>query len=90
MGALVRESWDLRRGSHNGGTCHGGELEVKLFKIIQKSIEMKPRDDSMAAFGIHSYRHSFGFDQIEWANRWGSIELTQTIMPLPRRWTENP
>lgn len=66
------------------GPCDGGELKVKLFVIRLKCIEMKIRQPLTAAFGIHSHTHSINFDQIEGPNRWGSSELTQTMILLPR------
>lgn len=66
------------------GTRIGGELKVKLFEMLLKCIEMKIGPALTAAIGIHSERHSIGFDQIEWVNRRGSSESTQTMMLLPR------
>lgn len=57
---------------------------MKLFEMRLKCIEMKIGQVLMAAIGIHSERHSIGFDQIEWVNRRGWSELTQTMMLLPR------
>lgn len=61
------------------GHCYGRELKVKLFEMHLKCIEMK-----IAASGIHSNRHSIGFDQIEWVKGRGSREPTQTMMLLPQ------
>lgn len=63
---------------------------MKLFEMRLKCIEMKIGWALMAAIGIYSERHSIGFDQIEWVNRRGSSESTQTMMLLPRLRTEDP
>lgn len=65
------------------GTCDERELKVKLFEMRLKCIEMKIGHALMAAIGIHSYKHSIGFDQTEWVNRPRSSESTQTMMLLP-------
>lgn len=66
-----------------------GRIESETVMCL-KCIEMKIGQALTAAFGIHSYKHSIGFDQIEGAHRWGSSELTQTMMLLPRWQTKNP
>ena len=72
------------------GTRMGGELKVKLFEMRLKCIEMKIGPALTAAIGIHSEMHSIGFDQIEWVNRRGSSESTQTMMLLPQWRTKDP
>lgn len=62
---------------------------MKVFETYVESTEMKIRDAFMPGFGIYSHGYLIGFGQIEWENRWGLSELTQTLMLLPWRWTES-
>lgn len=89
VGVLGGGGWNQRRGPHYVGAPWWGRIESETVMCL-KCIEMKIGQALTAAFGVHSYKHSIGFDQIEGAHRWGSSELTETMMLLPRWQTKNP
>lgn len=57
---------------------------MKLFEMRLKCTEMRIGQPLTAAIGIRSEMHSIGLEQIEWVNRRGSSESTQTMILLPR------
>lgn len=65
------------------GPAMGGNWKRNCLKCVWNALKWKS-GRLMAASWIHSEGHSIGFDQIEWVNRWGSSESTQTMMLLPR------